>query len=120
MGMFDNIRCRHPLPDGLVAEDFQSKSLHNTLSVYEIGRDGRLRELTTGGDGEPLGEGSRDTGFHGVLRFYATVGSDFKEYEAKFTDGLLVELRAEGEARYDERGLLLSRDERAARHFPQP
>ena len=45
MGMYDTIFCRRPLPDGLVAEDFQSKSLHNTLSVYEIGADGRLREL---------------------------------------------------------------------------
>ena len=41
MGMFDTIYCRQPLPDGLTAEDFQTKSLHNTLSVYEIGADGR-------------------------------------------------------------------------------
>ena len=54
MGMYDTILCRRPLPDGLVAEDFQSKSLHNTLSVYEIGADGRLRELAIGGNGEPL------------------------------------------------------------------
>lgn len=105
MGMFDNIRCRQPLPDGLAAEDFQSKSLHNTLSVYEIGADGRFLELAIGADGEPLGEGSRDTGFHGVLRFYTTVGKDLREYEAKFTDGLLVGLRTENEALYDERGL---------------
>lgn len=116
--MFDNIRCRHPLPDGLAAEDFQSKSLHNTLSIYEIGADGRLRELAIGGDGEPLPDGSRDTGFHGVLRFYATVGNDLREYEAKFTDGSLVWLRAEDEALYDERGLRLTRDERAAKRFP--
>ena len=105
MGMYDTIFCRRPLPDGLVAEDFQSKSLHNTLSVYEIGADGRLRELAIGGNGKPLPGASRDTGFHGVLRFYTTVGNDLRQYEAKFTDGLLVGLRAEDEALYDERGL---------------
>ncbi len=120
MGMFDTIICRHPLPDGLAAEDFQSKSLHNTLSFYEIGADGKLRELAIGRDGDPLGEGPRDTGFHGVLRFYTTVGNDLREYEAKFTDGLLVELHAEDEARYDERGLRLTQDERAAKRFPRP
>jgi len=105
MGMYDTILCRRPLPDGLVAEDFQSKSLHNTLSVYEIGADGRLRELAIGGNGEPLREAARDTDFHGVLRFYTTVGNDLRQYEAKFTDGLLVGLRTEDEALYDERGL---------------
>lgn len=105
MGMYGTIFCRRPLPDGLVAEDFQSKSLHRTLSVYEIGADGRLRELAVGGNGKPLPEASRDTGFHGVIRFHTTVGNDLRVYEAKFTDGLLVGLRAEDEALYDERGL---------------
>lgn len=120
MGMFDTILCHHPLPDGLVAEDFQSKSLHNLLSVYEIGADGRLRELGIGNDGEPSRGASRDTHFHGVFRFYATPGNELKEYEAKFTDGLLVALRTEDEALYDERGLLLTRDERAPRRSPHP
>lgn len=105
MGMYDTILCRRPLPDGLVAEDFQSKSLHNTLSVYEIGEDGRFRELAIGDDGEPLREASRDTDFHGVLRFHTIVGNDLRQYEAKFTDGSLVGLRAEDDALYDERGL---------------
>jgi hypothetical protein len=35
MGMFDTIYCRQPLPDGLTTEDFQTKSLHNTLSIHE-------------------------------------------------------------------------------------
>lgn len=108
--MFDSIRCRHPLPDGLTAEDFQSKSLHNTLSVYEIGADGRLRELAIGSYGEPLPEPSHDTGFHGVLRLYTDDGNGLREYEAKFTDGLLVGLRTEDEALYDERGLLRSKE----------
>ena len=105
MGMFDTILCRRPLPDGLVAEDFQSKSLHNTLSVYEIGADGRLRELDIGENGEPSRAASRDTGFHGVLHFHTIVGNSLRRYEAKFTDGLLVALRTEDEALYDECGL---------------
>ena len=120
MGMFDTVLCRFPLPDGLVAEDFQSKSLHNVLSVYEIGADGRLRELAFGADGDPLHAAARDTEFHGVFRFHATVRDEFREYEAKFTDGLLVGLRAVSEALYDERGMRQTRDERAAKPFPHP
>ena len=110
MGMYDTILCRRPLPDGLVAEDFQSKSLHNALSVYEVGADGRLRELAIGGNGEPLREASRDTGFHGVLRFHTIVGNELRQYEAQFTDGSLVGLRTEGDALYDERGLRQTRE----------
>jgi hypothetical protein len=105
MGMFDTIYCRQPLPDGLRAEDFQTKSLHNTLSVYEIGADGRLRELAVDSNGNVLSEDTRDTGYHGVLRFYTLVGTELRGYEAKFSDGLLVWLRTEDDALYDERGL---------------
>jgi hypothetical protein len=105
MGMFDTIYCRQPLPDGLGAEDFQTKSLHSTLSVYEIGADGRLRELAVDSNGNLLSEDMRDTGYHGVLRFHTCVGTELKVYEAKFSDGLLVGLRTEDDALYDERGL---------------
>jgi len=112
MGMYDTIYCRRPLPDGWTTdEDFQTKSLHNTLSVYEIGEDGRLREQAIGDNGEPLREGSRDTGFHGVLRFHTIVGNDLRQYEAKFTDGLLVALRTENEALYDERGMRQTKED---------
>ena len=110
MGMFDTILCRRPLPDGLVAEDFQSKSLHNMLSVYEIGLDGRLRELGVNDGGAPMKEAARDTCFHGVLRFHALAGDSLRNYEAKFTDGSLVELRTEEQALYDECGLLRTRE----------
>lgn len=107
MGMFDTIYCRRQLPDGPATdEDFQTKSLHNCLCVYEIAADGRLRELEIDDRGHPIPEKSRDTGFHGVLRFYTYVGSGLKEYEAKFTDGLLVDLRSANEARFDECGML--------------
>ena len=109
MGMYDTIYCRRALPDGrTTAADFQSKSLHNALGVYEIGADCRLRELAIDDCGDPVPAQSKDTGFHGVMRFYTYVGNDLKEYEAKFTDGLLVDLRPATGARYDERGMLLA------------
>ena len=89
------------------AKDFQTKSLHNTLSVYEIGADGRLRELALDDTGNSLSENARDTGFHGIVRFYTYIETERLEYEAKFTDGTLVDLRSANEARYDERGMLL-------------
>ena len=58
MGMFDTIYCRQPLPDRRATDEgFQTKSLHNSLCVYEIGSDGRLRELATDDRGMLLGEG---------------------------------------------------------------
>lgn len=106
MGMYDTVYCRRRLPDGWTTdEDFQTKSLHKLLCVYEIGADGRLRELEIDDRGQPIPEKSQDTGFHGVIHFYTLVGDDRKEYEAKFSDGLLVELRTENDALYDERGL---------------
>jgi hypothetical protein len=106
MGMFDTMLCRLPLPDGLVADEFQTKSLHCALSTYEIGADGRLRELAYTAQRNNPSEARRDTGFHGVLRFYTLAGKDLRQYEAKFTDGSLNTLRTAGEALYDERGLL--------------
>jgi hypothetical protein len=111
MGMFDTIYCLQPLPDGLTAEDFQSKSLHNTLSVYEIGADRRLRELAIDRNGNVLSEDARDTGYHGVLRFHTLVGTELRGYEAKFSDGMLVGLRTEDDALYDERGLRLIKED---------
>ena len=106
MGMYDTIYCRRPLPDGWATdEDFQTKSLHNTLSVYEISADGRLRELAVDSHGNALSKDSRDAGFHGVLWFHTSVENELRRYEAKFSDGLLVGLRTEDDALYDECGL---------------
>jgi hypothetical protein len=58
-----------------------------------------------------LSEDTRDTGYHGVLRFHTCVGTELKEYEAKFSDGLLVGLRTEDDALYDERGLRRIKEE---------
>ena len=111
MGMFDTIYCRQPLPGGWRTDDeFQSKSLHNSLCIYEISTDGRLREMELDEQGHPAHGKSRDTGFHGVMRFYTYSGTEHKEFEAKFTDGLLADLRPAIDARYDEHGMLVEKD----------
>ncbi len=106
MGMYDTIYCRRPLPDDWTSDhDFQTKNLHKLLCVYEIGTDGRLRELAIDDCGQPIPEKSHDTGFHGVIHFYTLVGDDRREYEAKFTDGSLVWIHAQANALYDDHGM---------------
>jgi len=111
MGMFDTIYCRRPLPNGRqTSESFQSKSLCNCLCVFEITADGRLHELALDDQGQPVPEKSHDTGFHGLMRFYTRTDHELNEYEAKFTDGTLVDLRLAAESRYDEHGMLVKMD----------
>lgn len=107
MGMFDTIYRRQPLPGGRqTSESFQSKSLCNCLCVLEITADGRLREIEIDDQGQPVVEKSHDTGFHGLKRFYTHADHELEEYEAKFTDGVLVDLRRAHESQYDEHGML--------------
>lgn len=43
MGMYDELRCEYPLPDGIVQDKwFQTKSFDCALDRYTITRDGRL------------------------------------------------------------------------------
>jgi hypothetical protein len=82
MGLFDTLRCEHPLPDGSTERDFQTKSLGCTLETFILTPAGRL-----------LRADGADSGFHGLMRFYTrdSAGS-WLEYEAKFTDGALQHL----------------------------
>ncbi len=97
MGMFDSIRCEWPLPDGGDGSDMQTKSLGCCLTQYVIAADGRLRHV----------KGS-DSGFHGIMRFYAhDPGTGRREYEAKFSDGQLDHLVPVAQARFDEDGMAL-------------
>lgn len=93
MGMFDTVTCEQPLPDGADSGslEFQTKDMKFPgLDTYKISRSGRL----IGPDG--------DMDFHGHLNFYGSSGwrqsqgdnSDYEwhEYDAKFTDGQLVEI----------------------------
>lgn len=105
MGMFDEIRCEAPLPDGYDASEvwFQSKSFPDPcLCRYTITREGRLID-SRGNDLEP----------EGYLTFYTSDPEDSKpsvpgrsrspgrwrEYRARFVAGQLgrIELVAENE-----------------------
>ena len=104
MGMFDTIICEYPLPDEWENANFQSKDLKCELDTYVITSGGRLvlkRDSSV-----------TDTNHHGFLYFYdfplgsydvrldgahrySTLRDDARliTYEAKFTDGQLVEIK---------------------------
>lgn len=95
MGMFDTIRCEHPLPDGCTASEFQTKSLDCILETFCLTASGRLLDAQ-----------GADTGLHGVLRMYTgDKAGRWWEYEAKFTDGQLVHLVPASQARFSDVGL---------------
>lgn len=104
MGMFDEIRCDAPLPDGYDATDvgFQSKFPDCCMCRYRITRDGRLLDAADN-DLEP----------EGYLNFYTTdppqdVSADrdarWREYRAHFVAGELESIvgvaKDEPETRY--------------------
>jgi hypothetical protein len=100
MGLFDYVRCEVPLPDGFAGE-LQTKDFDDPyMETYTIRADGRLIHDKPRYDIDPPGthHGLIDTNFHGVLNFYGSEGTaggeDWKwhEYNAKFTDGDLVEI----------------------------
>lgn len=92
MGMFDEIRCEAPLPDGFDASDewFQTKSFPDRcLCRYTITKAGRLVD-SAGNDLEP----------EGYLNFYtvdplpegdpeAETRSRWREYRARFVSAQL-------------------------------
>ena len=99
MGMFDSVRCEHPLPAALAAVegDWQTKSLACELQNYVISAAGRL-----------LRNDGSDTHHHGVMRLiHLLPGLGLVGLEAKFSDGSLVHLRELPLALYDEHGLRL-------------
>lgn len=73
MGMYDNVRYE--------GDDYQTKDFDCTLSDYSI-EYGRLFVLSC----EPTSK--KDIHYHGTLNFY----NGSVEYNAKFTDGVLVEI----------------------------
>jgi hypothetical protein len=105
MGMFDELQCHWPLPDGGPGADGQTKSLGCSLSRYTITASGRLLHA----------DGS-DTGFHGILHFHCP-GPDhsLRRFEAKFTDGQLQHLMPAAQAQHDEDGLHLNPSTATAR-----
>lgn len=101
MGMFDEVICEVDLPDGWKHPVFQTKDFEDPyLNKYVIRADGRLIRKKPWYQCEISAD--TDTNYHGLLRFYSYEGDPnqetpiedrWHEYEAKFTDGALQEIR---------------------------
>jgi len=109
MGMFDYVRSERELPDGYTGE-LQSKDFDCAMTIILIRDDGRL--LIEDSDWEPVPDDElpypdmpfigcmrtvnrrwRDLDFHGIFNFYGGYHTgEWREYNAKFTDGQLVEI----------------------------
>lgn len=119
--MFDDVICEAPVPGRVAPDGYQTKSFDPSLDRYTITSDGRL--LRTEYDLAVVPEEDRahawsppfrrenkrevEVPFHGLIRFYGFASGrpligydqdDWIEYEAKFTDGRLVEIRDVSEA----------------------
>jgi len=112
MGMFDEVLCHMPLP-GMEKPypTFQTKGLDCCLWVYEITAEGRLVCNRYKMEGVPDDEkdanglpilrrvkGSErvvDQNHHGMLNFYhyEDDGDRWFEFNAKFTDGVCVDIQ---------------------------
>lgn len=86
MGLFDDVRCDVPLPDGFEGRSFQTKDFEDPyMDKYVITNAGRLVRL----DGDQI----TDLSFHGHLHFYSwSKETGWHAYNAKFTDGQLVSI----------------------------
>ena len=120
MGMFDYLRCEAPLPDGFDGV-CQTKDFECDMVTHRITRDGRLmltridRVETVPKAERPYPDASdddfrslagsvryitseHDANFHGLVNFYTGTGDresgtwQWREYNAKFTDGKLVSI----------------------------
>jgi hypothetical protein len=119
MGLFDKIELELPLPDNKNPADFrelQTKDISEPcMTLYRITKEGRLIEekfsLEYVGDYSPSWAKKKnikvpryqrtnvrwvDTEYHGKFIFYGYDENEKKlyNYEAKFTDGNLVELKS--------------------------
>ena len=113
MGMFDELTCDYPMPEGFEEYQdftFQTKDLVNALIKHRISDDGRL--LRDAGKHEWVDDPSRfiiggylrrvtdewtDAEYHGDIVFYPGWQHDdlpFVDFVARFTDGRLTELMA--------------------------
>lgn len=95
MGMFDDIQCDYPLPDGLQLDNFQTKSLGCNLDQYKIDSAGQLWiNNTQEGSTLPLSwiEYNRTT----EIVFYTSTGSmkdntyEWHQYISLFKQGKLI------------------------------
>jgi len=120
MGMYDEIMCYYPLPELTEKEIlFQTKHFNNVLDKYTITEEGRLIHHTChwemvsekdrpyygkpewdknpfyqlAGSLKTIPDGDVDTGYHGIFRMYTSIKEEWFEYEFKFTDGKLAEVK---------------------------
>ena len=123
MGMFDNLKIstsKLPLSESeklAIGEnpDWQTKDFECILSTAEITDEGKLRFLTFKYDWDENAESalSKLTGkkgalvtkdeewidlkdYHGYVNFYTSVNNIWYEFNAKFTDGQLVNIERVG------------------------
>ena len=111
MGMYDEVRCKVDLPDEYVHDKekfiFQTKDLENIMGRFTITEEGRLIEHKFHLEPVPeeekvhehhilkrIEDGDVDLDYHGYLTFYTRydVKDEFLEFQAKFTDGKVVEI----------------------------
>lgn len=94
MGLYDNLRCKKPLPGGygglLQTKDFDDPYLED----YTIDDDGRLYREPCWSAGPGPNDGKdpaqrHDMNWHGYLDL---IDDNLQRYRAKFTDGQLVEI----------------------------
>jgi hypothetical protein len=93
MGMFDYVYVDQPGfdPD----RSFQTKDFDMPyMNRYDITKAGRLVFTDWPKDDDIPGKAPVDTNFHGILNFYDYRGDKegWTEYNAKFTDGVLVNI----------------------------
>lgn len=105
MGMFDELRCKYPLPvEGANELDYQTKDLDNALNQFEIREDGTLwvEEYDVEDHSDPNAVGiERFFGcatrvnkrwkqvhdFEGEIEFYTTLSSSTKDVVLVSLDG---------------------------------
>ena len=101
MGLYNHIEVKKPLPDGFDATGiwFQTKSIEpNFMEYYSIEEDGRLlfnRRENEGSDIFVSGlKNGAEIQWHGYVTFYTIEADDvWRQYRAKFTDGICVEIK---------------------------
>jgi hypothetical protein len=90
MGMFDTVRFRYRMPDGVTGADFQTKDLECECEFYEISPEGRLLRWQKNGE-------LKDTEYDGMLTLSASDG-----YHLYFEQGALawIEVYSQGDKRW--------------------
>lgn len=111
MGMFDSVYVEYDLPEILLEDqevfflpghEFQTKDMYCLMDSYLISSAGKLlyREGTWSGKRDIELSAYKDAEFHGILHFYSAAvlangNTYFIDYFAKFTDGIIVNIKYE-------------------------